>query len=414
MVLNPATTETGTGSPFALPDFRNYWTARFLASFAVQIITVAVGWQLYDATRDPFLLGMVGLAEFLPSIVLVLATGAAADHFDRLRIVTLCLAAEVIAAALLLVIYLRGGTPLLPIFAVLVLIGIARAFIAPALQSVVTSLVPPAQLPTAIAWNTSSWQIASVVGPVAGGLLYGLGGAVAYAVATAMLALAAVLVARVRLRPSTEPIDRPERSLQAMFAGFAYVRRNPVVLGAISLDLFAVLLGGATALMPAFARDLLEVGPWGLGLLRSAPGIGAVAMAAWLARYPIRLHAGIIMFAGVAVFGLFTVVFGLSRSVPLSIASLVIMGAGDMISVYVRETLIQIATPDALRGRVNAVNMLFVGASNELGAFRAGTMAAWIGVVPAVVVGGVGTVIVAGLWAWAFPALRKTERIDGR
>jgi len=205
-----------------------------------------------------------------------------------------------------------------------------------------------------------------------------------------------------------------ERSLQSLFAGFAYVRRQPVVLGAISLDLFAVLLGGAVALMPAYARDILEAGPWGLGLLRAAPGVGAILMGVWLVRFPVKVKAGLVMFAGVAVFGLFTVIFGLSTSIWLSVASLLIMGAGDMISVYVRETLIQIATPDELRGRVNAVNMLFVGASNELGAFRAGTMAAAIGIVPAVVIGGVGTVLVAGLWAWLFPALRARQTLDGR
>jgi MFS family permease len=403
-----------SGSPFALRDFRLYWGARFIGSFAVQIITVAIGWQLYDATRDPFLLGMVGLAEFLPSIVLVLLTGAAADRFDRITISAICLAAEAVCAAALLWIFLAGGSPLLPIFIVLVGIGIARAFIGPALQSVVTGLVPSSILPAAIAWNTSSWQIASVTGPVAGGLLYGLGGEAAYAVAMLMLIASLVMILMVPRSASTRASTGQDKSLQTLFAGISYVRSQPIVLGAISLDLFAVLLGGATALLPAYARDILEAGPWALGLLRAAPGAGAIAMGIYLARYPIRAHAGILMFAGVAMFGVFTVVFGLSTVLWLSILSLAIMGAADMISVYVRETLIQLATPDELRGRVNAVNMVFIGASNELGAFRAGTMAAFIGVVPAVVIGGIGAVIVAGLWAHLFPMLRRTQQLDGR
>lgn len=406
-------TDRTTTSPFAYPIFRRYWTARFLAAFAAQIATVAIGWQLYDATGDAFLLGMVGLAEFSPSIALVLVTGAAADRIDRGRLVAACLAAEVACTVVLLVIYLRGGTPLVPIFVTLVAFGIARAFISPALQSTVPSLVPADQLSTAIAWNTSSWQIASVVGPLFGGLLYGIDGAVAYGVAAAMLAAALVTILWSLWRDKPLLAPPSEGAVNSLFAGFAFVRRQPVVLGAISLDLFAVLLGGATALLPAYARDILHTGPWGLGLLRSASGAGAIVMGLWLSRYPLRRNAGIVMFAGVAVFGLFTVVFGLSTLLWLSILSLFIMGAGDMLSVYVRETLIQLATPDEVRGRVNAVNMVFIGASNELGAARAGTMAAWIGVVPAVVLGGIGTMMVAALWAWGFPVLRRQQRLDG-
>ena len=263
--------DTAIASPFALPVYRNYWAARFLASFAVQIVTVAVGWQLYDATRDPFLLGMVGLAEFLPSVVLVLATGAASDHFDRRSISVLCLGLEAACAGALLWLYLRGGTPLLPLFVVLVTLGIVRAFIAPALQSLVTSLVPRQMLSRAIAWNTSSWQIASVTGPMAGGLLYGLGGAVAYGVATALLAGAfAMMLAVPRGAAEVNANGESRKTMASLFAGSAYVRREPIVLGAISLDLFAVLLGGAVALMPVYARDILDAGPWGLGLLRAA------------------------------------------------------------------------------------------------------------------------------------------------
>ena len=413
MISDP-TTPTIATSPFAIRSFRLYWAARFLASFAVQIIVVAVGWQLYEATRDPFLLGMVGLAEFLPAIVLVLATGAVADRFDRLNIGAVCIAAEAACAAALLWIFLKGGTPLLPIFTVLIGIGIARAFMGPALQSVVSGLVPADVLPAAIAWNTSLWQIGSITGPMAGGLLYGIGGEIAYGVAALLLLASLILIQLVPRTETTRATSAQRPSLETLFGGFRYVLSQPVILGAISLDLFAVLLGGATALMPAFARDILDVGPWGLGLLRAAPGVGAIAMGVYLARHPIRQRAGFIMFAGVGLFGLATLVFGLSKSIPLSVAALLVAGAADMISVYVRESMIQLATPDDLRGRVNAVNMVFVGASNELGAFRAGTMAAFTGIVPAVVIGGIGTMIVALLWPRLFPTLAKTEKLEGR
>jgi MFS family permease len=305
-----------------------------------------------------------------------------------------------------------GLTAAWPIFAVLLLFGVARAFFGPASASLLPNLVPQSDLSNAIAWNSSSWQVATILGPVAGGLLYGISAIAAYGVALAMMLGAAVLAlaipnpAQVRAKQAT--------SLETLFAGIRYVWTEKVVLGAISLDLFAVLLGGAVALLPVYARDILHAGPWALGLLRSAPGFGAILVALWLARNPIRDHAGLIMFVFVAGFGLFTVVFGLSTVIWLSVAALAIMGACDMVSVYVREILIQLWTPDEVRGRVNAVNMVFVGASNELGEFRAGTMAALIGAVPAVVLGGVGTLAVASLWALWFPELRRIRRLDRR
>ncbi len=397
---------------FANRAFTIYWGARFLGTFAAQIISVAVGWQVYDITRDPLDLGLIGLVQFLPSLLLVLVTGAVADRHDRRIIFAICLAAEAACAAALLFIAVAHPASAWPIFAVLICFGIARAFIGPAVQSMLPNLVPRHALATAIAWNTSSWQAATIGGPVAGGLLYGISAEVAYGVAA--LLLAAALAGVLTLPKLARPATREPTSFATVVAGFHYIWHQKIVLGAISLDLFAVLLGGATALLPAYARDILLVGPWGLGMLRAAPGIGALLVAAYLANRPIADHAGVIMFVAVGLFGLATAVFGASTIAWLSILMLLIMGGADMISVYVRETLIQLATPDAVRGRVNAVNMVFIGASNELGEFRAGVMAALIGVVPAVVFGGVGTVAVAALWAWGFPGLRAARRLDGR
>ena len=387
-----------------------YWSARFFATFAMQIVSVSVGWQVYDITRDPLDLGLVGLVQFLPSLLLVLVTGSVADRVDRRRILAVCLVAEIACIAALFAITLGGGREVWPIFVALLGLGIARAFIGPAVQSLLPNVVTAHELPTAIAWNSSAWQIATIVGPVAGGLLYGLSPLVAYGIAGFLVGISLGLVALIAIVRPQEPGE--PTSWSTVVAGFGYVWRHRILLGAISLDLFAVLLGGAVALMPAYARDILEVGPWGLGLLRAAPGIGAVAVAAWLGFRPIRDHAGLIMFAGVGAFGLFTMVFGLSTAPWLSVLALALMGGSDMLSVYGRETLIQLATPDEVRGRVNAVNMVFVGASNELGEFRAGVLAAAIGVVPAVVLGGAGTVLVTLLWMRLFPALLRARRLD--
>lgn len=397
---------------FSHPAFVRYWAARFLATFATQIVSVAVGWQIYDLTRDPFDLGLVGLIQFAPSLLLVLVTGAAADRFGRRLIMGIAALVEAVCALSLVVLTLRGLTSPLPVFAVLAAFGVARAFFAPASSALVANLVPPADFANAVAWNSSAWQTATIVGPVAGGLLYGLAAESAYSVAAFMMVLAAILafsVPKPRQHSETEPV-----STETLFAGFRYIWKEKIVLGAISLDLFAVLLGGAVALLPVYARDILELGPWGLGLLRAAPGIGAVLTAIWLSGHPVRNHAGLVMFVFVGLFGVFTVLFGVSTITWLSIAALALVGAADMVSVYIRETLIQLWTPDRLRGRVNAVNMVFVGASNELGEFRAGTMAALIGTVPAVVFGGVGAVAVAGAWAYLFPELRRARHLDGR
>ena len=392
--------------------FVYYWLATWAASFAVQIMSVSVGWQIYDITRNPLHLGYVGLVQFLPPLLLVLLTGLAADAFNRRLIMGACLLVEALCALGLLVFTVSGTTGILPVFGILAVLGVARAFLNPASDALAPNLLPKQAIAHGISLNSMSWQIANIVGPVAGGLLYGLSGSVAYGVAMALIALAAILV--LLIGTVRQDNHAEETSLATLFAGFKFIRREKLVLGAISLDLFAVLLGGAVALMPVYARDILETGPWGLGLLRAAPGVGAVVMALYLAKFGIRNRAGVILFACVAAFGVFTTVFGLSTWVPLSIAALALMGASDMVSVYIRETLMQLWTPDEVRGRVNAVNRVFIGASNELGEFRAGVAAAWIGAVAAVVMGGAGTVAVAALWSRWFPELRMARRLDGR
>ncbi|MEM6460828.1 MAG: MFS transporter [Pseudomonadota bacterium] len=401
---------SGRFDAFRHSSYSRYWLARFMSAFGMQVIGVAVGWQIYDLTRNPFDLGLIGLVQFMPSLVLILVTGAAADRFGRRMIMGICEIVALLAAGVLIVLTMRGLTSPLPIFAVLLVLGIVRAFFAPASTSLAPNLVPEKDLANAIAWNSISWQGATILGPVAGGLLYGLGASVPYTVSFVLFAIASVLIFAIPKPNQARGVHN--QSWETLSAGFRYIWREKVVLGAISLDMFAVLLGGAVALMPVFARDILDLGPWGLGMLRAAPGVGAIAMAVYLAAHPFRSNAGVTMFVAVGLFGLGTVVFGMSTIAWLSIVALIVMGAADMISVYIRQTLIQLWTPDALRGRVSAVNMVFIGASNELGEFRAGTMAALIGAVPAVVIGGIGAVGVAGLWAFFFPALRSIQRLQ--
>jgi MFS family permease len=412
MSSEPALTREQRYAAFRHGAFLRYWLARFLATFAAQIVSVAVGWQVYDLTRDPFDLGIVGLVQFAPSLLLVLVTGVVADRFGRRLIMGLSALLEAACSVMLLALTVWGLTSVAPVFVILVMFGIARAFFGPASGSLVANLVPPEDFANAVAWNSSAWQIATIVGPVAGGLLYGVSPIAGYTVAAVFMLGAALLTFSIPRPVQRTATDKP--TLETLFAGFRYIWGEKIVLGAISLDLFAVLLSGATALLPVYARDILDLGPWGLGLLRAAPGIGALGVAVWLAGHPIRDHAGLVMFAFVALFGVFTTVFGVSQMPWLSIFALAMLGATDMVSVYVRETLIQLWTPDRVRGRVNAVNMVFIGASNELGEFRAGIMASLIGTVPAVALGGVAAVGVAGLWAWLFPSLRKVRRLDGR
>ena len=391
--------------------FVAYWIGLWAASFAVQIMSVAVGWQVYAISHDPKDLGLIGLVQFLPPLCLVLVTGLAADAFNRRVIVGLCLTVEAVAALLLIVFTLSRPAAVWPVFGILALLGTARAFMNPAADALAPNLLPKEAIAHGISLNSMTWQIGNICGPVAGGLLFGISGAAAYGTALALILAAIVCV--ILIGRVEQPNHAAETTLHTLLAGFRFIRAEPLVLGAISLDLFAVLLGGAVALMPVYASDILHAGPWGLGLLRAGPGIGAVAMALYLSRFGIRSRAGALLFSFVAAFGAFTILFGVSTLIPLSIFALAMMGACDMVSVYIRETLLQLWTPDDVRGRVNAVNRVFVGASNELGEFRAGMVAARIGAVAAVVMGGAGTMAVAGLWSRWFPALRQARTLAG-
>ena len=388
-----------------------YWLALWAANFAVQIMSVAVGWQVYAISHSPSDLGLIGLVQFLPPLLLVLITGLAADTFNRRAIAGLCLSVEALAACALIAFTLSNPTAVWPVFIILAVLGTARAFMNPAADALAPNLLPKEAIAHGISLNSMSWQIANICGPVTGGLLYGISGSVAYGTALALILAAIVCVVLIGRVPQTNHAS--ETSLSTLFAGFHFIRKEKIVLGAISLDLFAVLLGGAVALLPIYASDILHAGPMGLGLLRAGPGIGAVAMALYLSKVGIKDRAGILLFSFVAAFGLFTLLFGLSNSIPLSIFALAMMGACDMVSVYIRETLMQLWTPDAVRGRVNAVNRVFIGASNELGEFRAGMVAARIGAVAAVVMGGVGTVAVAALWSRWFPELLRARTLSG-
>jgi MFS family permease len=370
--------------------------------------TVAVGWQVYEITRDPLDLGLIGLSQFLPFVVLVLPAGHFADRHDRQKVLAACYALELVCALLLLAFTLSGLAVAWPVFAVMVLFGIARAFSMPAGQALLPNVVPAALFGRAVAVNSTTWQLSTIMGPAIGGLVYLLGAEVVYGSVAVLLAVATFLMFGVQA-------PRPERSqesvtLDSVLEGLRFVYRRKVVFGAITLDLFAVLFGGATALLPAYASDILQVGPDGLGLMRAAPGVGAALVAVALAWRPLGERVGPAMLWGVAAFGVATVVFGLSEHFLLSLAALAALGAADMVSVYIRHMLVQLETPDAIRGRVSAVSAVFIGASNELGEFESGVTAAWWGLRPAVVVGGIASVAVAAWWARAFPELRRMDR----
>jgi MFS family permease len=403
---------SNSSNAFHYPRYVKHLAALAAHGYAAQIMVVAVSWQVYDITNNPWDLGLIGLSQFLPALCLVLVTGLVADRFNRRLILSLCLVLEFIAAMGFVWFILTKQTNVNYVFGILAVLGLARAFFNPASDALAPNLLAREAIPHGISLNSMNWQITSITGPVVGGLLYGLGGHVAYSVAATLLVLALVCVIFIGQVQQTNHVE--ETTIGTMLAGFKFIKSEPIVLGAISLDLFAVLLGGATALMPVYARDILQVDEVGLGLLRSAPGVGAVVMALWLAKFGITNHAGKILFSCVAAFGVFTVVFGVSTWLPLSLFALVMMGALDMVSVYVRETLMQLWTPDEVRGRVNAVNRVFIGASNELGEFRAGSVAALLTAKTAVVMGGVGTVMVAGAWSWMFPGLREARKLEGR
>ena len=403
------------GSPFQYRDYRAFWLARLASTIGNTMLVVVIGIHVYDIARQTmsieqasFWLGMIGLAQFLPLFLLTLVAGYVADRVDRRWIVRLSLTMEMLSAAALALLVWLDAMSLVPLFAVAVLLGIGRAFAMPALGSIAPNLVPPAILPSAIALNSIAWQIGMVAGPLIGGAAYAISTGLPYQASAALYAVS--LAGMLLIRPIPRGNAGDSHPLRAVIEGLAYVRDNKIVLGAISLDLFAVLLGGATAMLPVYARDILDVGSEGLGALRAAPAMGAALTALVLARYPLRRRVGVKMFACVAIFGVATMVFGESRWMWLSLAALFVLGASDMVSVYVRSSLIQLHTPDAMRGRVSAVSGLFISASNELGEFRAGLAGAAFGPVAAVVGGGALAVAVTGLCAWAFPSLRKADR----
>ena len=395
---------------FSYKGYRYFWVAAVATSFATQIMSVSVAWQVYDLTRNPLYLGLVGLSQFAPALLLVLVTGLVSDRFSRRMVIAVCLGIEFVCALGFLAFSGAGVHQVWPIFAILTTLGVARAFLSPANQSLAPNLAPPQALASAITLNSMSWQFANIVGPMAGGLLYGVSPVVAYSLAAGVIVVAIAMVLLIPKPPKRTGAQAT--STETLLAGFRYIWRERIVLGAISLDMFAVLLGGAVALLPVYARDILDTGPLGLGLLRSAPGVGAIVLALIMTRFPVRDHAGAILFGFVAAFGLFTTLFGFSTSVWFAVPALFMVGATDMVSVVIRETLMQLWTPDELRGRVSAVNGVFLGASNELGEFRAGVVAAWLGAVAAVTIGGMGTMAVAAIWSQLFPELRRARSLD--
>ena len=397
---------------FRRRGFVPFLLARLAAMFAIQVQAVIVAWQVYDISGDPMALAYVGLAQFLPMALLVLPAGDLVDRFDRKRILTLSWLLDAGCSALLLWLTWSGNDNLLYFYAVLVLFGCGRAFTGPALQSVLPQIVPREQLARAIAANSMIMRVAVIGGPVLGGLLYAFGGSLAYAVCLLCFIAGTLLLQRVPIRFAEPPQAREATAWFRFSAGIRFIRSRPIILGAISLDLFAVLLGGVVALLPIYAQDILHVGPAGLGALRSAIAVGELSMGLYLSNRAIGHHVGLVMFCAVAVFGIANLAFALSTWFWLSFAALLVAGAADMISVNVRTTLIQLATPDNMRGRVNAVNMLFIGSSNELGEFRAGTSAAWFGAVPAAVIGGAGTLAVVALWMRLFRPLARVNRFE--
>ncbi|HVJ93845.1 MAG TPA: MFS transporter [Labilithrix sp.] len=406
----------GTGVRILLANRRYtlYLCSRVSLIIASQMLTVAVGWQVYDITGKALALGLSGLALFLPGFLLALPGGHLADQVNRRHILIACHGGVTLSAATLALVSHSGGKGLLPIYSVLILLGTIRAFSAPASQALMPNLVEKAQLERAVALGSSIWQLAMIAGPSLGGILYAATGraSVVYAICAVMAFLAGACVVAIGRGPNDgAPRATGPISWKALLAGIRFVWSDKPILGAISLDLFAVLLGGAVALLPMFARDLLHIGPWGLGVLRSAPAIGAATTAIALAWLPLRRHAGMTMFVGVFLFGIATVVFGVSRNFVLSLVALLCLGAFDMFSVVVRSTLIQVRTPDEMRGRVSAVNMVFIGASNELGEFESGVTAAWLGPELAVILGGIGTCLVVLIWAALFPQLRKIDKL---
>ncbi|OPY98218.1 MFS transporter [Bradyrhizobium sacchari] len=399
-------------SPVALsrhPPLLLYIASRSLSEFSYQVATVAVGWQIYALTGSAFYLGLAGLVQFIPSALLVFVAGHTADRYDRRRIMQLCELTQGVAAFYLALRLLAGTLTAPDIFVVLGLFGLAGAFESPASSALLPAVAPEGMLQRATALSTGSWQVAAIGGPAIGGLAYAVSPSAPFVLMAVLSLVASGLTGLIRVE---RVAPTKHEGLDGLFAGLHFVRSNPAILGTISLDLFAVLLGGATALLPIYAKDILQAGPWALGVMRAAPAIGALVMTAVIARRPITRRAGLRMFQAVIAFGLATIVFALSRNVWLSIVALAAMGAADTISVVVRVALVQLATPDAMRGRVGAVNFLFINASNQLGEFESGMAAALLGAMPAAALGGIGTIAIALLWMKLFPVLREVDQLE--
>ena len=390
--------------------FRRYWLGETASALGWQMLVVAVGWQMYELTDSALALGLIGLVQFLSQLLFTLVAGYAADRYDRRYIALICQFVQCALAVALASGSYGGWVTSGFLYGCAFLLGIAQAFQSPTLRALLPALVAREVLARSIAWSSAAKKAAVIAGPALGGVIYLLDASVVYGTSAMFFALAGSFLSRV-VAPFKAPDPEPV-TLKSLFGGIDYMRRHPVLLGAITLDLFATLLGGATALLPIYARDILATGPWGLGLLRAAPALGAVLVSAYLVRSPFREDVGRIMFASVAVFGVATIAFGVSRSLPLSLAALVVMGASDMVSVVIRLTLVQLETPDAMRGRVSAVNSLCTGTSNHLGQFRSGVTADWFGVVPAVVIGGIGTLLIVALWMRWFPGLARRQSLQ--
>ncbi|EKT4481694.1 MFS transporter [Pseudomonas putida] len=389
--------------------FLAFWLARVFTASGFQMLTVAIGWHLYQLTGNVLDLGLVGLVEFAPRVLFMLHTGHVADRYDRRKVAALCQSLQGLIALALAVGSATDNVTRELIFALAFLLGATRSFEMPATQALLPNVVPPGLFPRAVAASASATQSATIVAPAVGGFLYAFGSLWVYGPTVALYAIACVLTLSLQARGQV--VQRGRASIESLLAGIRFIRSRPDILGAISLDLFAVLLGGATALLPVFAKDILLTGPLGLGLLRSAPAVGALGMSLWLARFPFERNVGRTMFTAVGVFGVATIAFGLSTSFWFSLAVLVVLGAADMISMVIRSSFVQLETPDEMRGRVSAVNGLFIGASNQLGEFESGVTAHWFGTVPAVVMGGVGTLLVTGVWVKMFPTLAKRDRL---
>ncbi len=399
--------------PLRIPAFLFFALARIATGLSYQMVGVAVGWQMYALTHSALALGLVGLAQFVPMVLLTLVVGHVADRHDRRSIALACQFGQGMLLASLAYFTVSGRLDVGLLYAAVTILGALHAFEMPTLQALVPSLVPPSLFPPAIARVASAIQTAVILGPALGGVLYAVHPGVVYGSAAALYALAAFFLGIIRttLPPATRKTEPKENVKDSLFAGIHFIRERPTILGAISLDLFAVLLGGAVALLPIYARDVFHTGPWGLGLLRAAPAVGALLMSVWLGHHPLRRSVGRRMFAAVGVFGLATIAFALSRSLAAALLTLVVMGASDVVSVVIRQSLVQMQTPDNMRGRVSAVNSLFIGTSNQLGEFESGITAAWWGTIPATLIGGIGTIVVALAWMRLFPALRDRDAL---